>query len=446
MLQRTLLSSGKAYPTQTNDDVLVYHCNDGARPAALVNSGSYGTSNYTSPITATTTTANFTTPFSYGGSVTINVASSVGYHKYGHVKITGAGYYWITNIPSSTQLTCMDMAYADYPTLNGMNPRSTVISSGATVAPVIENSPTTTTSNFTQPADVYTDLYVFVSSTAGFRNGNQIYISSGGYYQISRIAGATLMVVRLVSVSTNTAGGTTILSGATVTANADFTRFGSGYLSSCAGPFTRAVTLVSWQSAAGLEYNITYNNSPGPQLFGCKMSLSCWTRYVPVSTLGHFFGRQDSDTGWTGADCFLDVVDATSSCRWGLNMQNNAAQGPTQFFNVDNGVGARYLAINSWNYIVATMDLSLMTDNIKLYLNGTLVRTFSSSNGGVVAWNQLFWSDYGLWELGNVRNSSTGFYSSDGLKGALAECRLTQGVLTAQQISDIWNTANAYLL
>jgi hypothetical protein len=440
MLQRTLSGGGKAYPTQSGDDVLVYHCNDGVNPVVITNSGSYGTSSHTSPITATTTTANFTTPASEGGYVNIDVASTIGYFPGGHLRISGAGYYTVSGINSATQLSCRDMAYSGNTTLGGLNPRSTVISSGATVEPIIENSPTTTTANFTQPADTSTDVTISVASTAGFRKGTQVYISSGGYYHIYNIASATSMVVRLISVSTNAAGGTTILSGATVTANADMTVIGNLGLCSCAGLFTRAMTLTTYESAAGIATNTT-GYCAGPLLFGTKLSLSCWVRYVPNNMVGYFFGHQTTVNSWDpvnyyGGDCVLHDVYSTNE--FGMDMRNNS--GP----NTD-WIALGYMTPNDWNYIAVTLDFSVATSNVKLYINGNLTRTANSGSGSV-AWKRLFWGLSGVWNIGNVRVGATSWNSTTQAIGAIAECRLTQNVLTAQQISDIWNTANVYLL
>jgi hypothetical protein len=442
MLQRTLSGGGKAYPTQTNDDILVYHCNDGFKPVVMVNSGSYGTSNYASPITASTTITNFTTPASAGGYVSINIASTAGYFAGAPIRIGGAGYYTITSVDSAIQLTCQDMAYSGNTTLGGLNPRNTLINSGATVTPVVENSPTTTTANFTQPADVNTDVTVSVASTVGFHMGCQVYISSGGYYYVLYVASATSLVLRLVSVSTNAASGTTILSGATVTANADLTIAGTDSGGSCAGPFTQAMVLRSSSSAFGLRAG------GGPRLFGRKFSISCWTKYVPVGGVpGYFFGRQTVNNG--ANDCRLSMLDTTQTGKWSLDVSNG--QGPNTSWDCQN---QGRIARDSWNYLVATLDYSLTANNVKLYVNGGLAYTTSSNNTGS-AWDRLFWGATtngggdagtgGSWNIGGKRQTESA-WTTGYLRGAIAECRLTQGVLTAQQIADIWNTANAYLL
>lgn len=167
----------------------------------------------------TSTTVGFTMP-SEGGNVSVSLGSNgwMGLNQY--VLIEGAGTFQVVSLSSTTGAVLLNL------TGYGNTAAGTAIATGKRVVPtgpkgaagadgVSSNSSTILTGSFIQPAEG-ANVTATVQASFGFAVGQIVYIENGGYYQImSRPDNTSLSVQNLTGYS-NTAQGTTIVSGGKV--------------------------------------------------------------------------------------------------------------------------------------------------------------------------------------------------------------------------------------
>lgn len=351
----------------------------------------------------------------------------------------GGGYYTVTAISGSTGMTIQNNGQVGNATLGGLNasPGAT-INSGAAITPIIENSPTTNTASFVQPS-VSSNVQITVGSITGFYNGCQIYINTGGYYNVSSIDGPTLMSITNIGITGNASPTSVINSGNTVTAIQDMLVTTTDLATVCRGLFSNALYFPGEAANAYSTYNVG-----SARFFGNQITIELWFNppFIKASTFSELFGRQASVSSWTG-NSFRDVglvMENTSDGKWGFAMDGSSSGPNTSWFV---GATGRVPCAN-WNYLCVTVDFSIQTNNINFYLNGQLINTVTSSNlAQGTAWNRFVWGTNGSWYISNAR-TAIATWTADITTGIMCECRVYQGIRSAASILAIWNSSLNY--
>jgi len=157
-----------------------------------------------------TLTTGFTQPLP-GASVTIDVTTTSGFTAGQTLYINAAGYYSLTSIISLVSMSVRNLGY----TTNVLS--GNTIISGQGITPAGLNgilASTTVATAYTQPA-VSVIFNIPVSNSQGFVANMEIFVETGGYYQVLNIF-SNLLEVKSTGVSINAVAGTIIPIGATV--------------------------------------------------------------------------------------------------------------------------------------------------------------------------------------------------------------------------------------
>lgn len=417
-------------PVNDPSEVLVFRMDEGFSPTALYNSGSYGSIDYVSPVAAITTTDPFTVP-APGGNVTISVTSTEGYTSELGVRLGTAGLYMVGGILSDTTMQIVNCASVANPTLGGLNAaESTVIASGETVTPVVENNPVTV-SGFTQPA-VDSEVSVTVSSISGYYPGCFVYVSVGGYYRVVSVDSPSSMTLVNTGVVGN-ANPSDSVPGGSLQPIADMVICAPNLPTVCRTAFSsNGMSFPNDSDTAFGSYSVG-----APKFYGTQLTLSCW--YKPVSfgsTMTELWGRQTDVSNWD-VDSYRDVgfnITSAGDGSWTFAIDNGAFQN-----EVWSAPSSARLVAGQWNYLVVTLDYGIATDNVKMYHNGHLVRTFSASDGGT-PYKRFYFGPGGSWYIGNVRVTPDTWNTTKAF-GCLSDCRVRLGIASAEHIASVWSSA-----
>jgi hypothetical protein len=158
--------------------------------------------------------ANFTQPAALA-SVTINVGTTAWMVVGQAVFITSGGYYTVGSITDINHAVVMNLGYP------GNATSGATIASGGGVSPsglngaAGANAFTSTTANFTMPTSGST-VTVTVAATSWMAQGQNLFIPSAGYFNVSVVTDATHVVLTNSGTIGNASAGTVINTGAQV--------------------------------------------------------------------------------------------------------------------------------------------------------------------------------------------------------------------------------------
>lgn len=189
-------------------------------------------------------------------------------------------------------------------------------------------------------------------------------------------------------------------------------------------------TLVNnpvWQTGSSckvgncLEFNgsntyITVNGSPALNT-PTAVTVSAWV--YPLSFGGGTYNRWlIMDNNWGGSNTsFRIFVNASGTVTFETYNGTSVVDA--------NSVG--FLKLNAWNFVVATYDSALGSDNQKIYINGTLDPGMATQSGDLAGNGQMFY----------VGGRGSNY---DVLNGSLDDVRLYDRALSASEVQQLYNS------
>jgi len=182
---------------------------------AAAGGGSAGQNAYT------TTTAAFTVP-NTGSTVSVTMSSTAWLAGIGYIVfITGAGYYAVSSITSTTVAVLTNLGYANTNAASGTTiPSGALVSPGGVAGTAGTGSPganayDATTAAFTMPAAA-ASVSVAISNTGWLTAGQEVYIQNAGYFSVASITSPTLFSATNSNYPGAATPGATIAAGAHV--------------------------------------------------------------------------------------------------------------------------------------------------------------------------------------------------------------------------------------